>query len=187
LYPVEICWNRSCLDTSVLPSPFNTGHFYLRDPQSQQEFDINMFNGQGAIDNSLYTVTQIGSDSICLQVRNQSLINAIIVFVPGNSGVTAGAQPVFGIQPNYPNPFSGSTMLNFTVGERSNVRIDIYDVKGTLVRTVLNETDDAGSYPVTWDGTDATGANAPDGTYIATMRAGSFSGSVKMSLEHGAQ
>ncbi len=188
LYPVEICWNRQCLDTSVLPSPYSLGHFYMRDPQSLQEFNINMFTGQGPIDNSLYTLTQMGNDSLCLQVRNQSLINAIIVFVPAGSGVAAaGTQPVFSIQPNYPNPFSGSTMLNFSVGERSNVRIDIYDVKGALVRTVLNETDDAGSYPVTWDGTDASGATAPDGTYIATMRAGSFSGSVKMSLEHGAQ
>jgi hypothetical protein len=187
LYPVQICWNRSCLDSAALPVPFNEGHFYLRDPQSSQEFSINMATGQGLIDNSLYTVTPIGSDSICLQIRNQSLINAIIVFVPGNSGVNPVAQAVNAIQPNYPNPFANSTMLNFSVAERANVRIDIYDVKGTLVRTLVNETDDAGTYPVTWDGTDAAGANAPDGTYIATMTAGSFTSSVKMSLERGSQ
>ena len=189
LYPVEICWNRSCLDTSnALPGPFNAGHFYLRDPQSQQEFSINMFTGQGPIDNSLYTLTKIGNDSICLQIRNQSLINAIIVFVPAGGSVNPSvAQPVFSIQPNYPNPFAGSTMLNFSVAERSNVTISIYDVKGTLVRTLVNETDDAGTYPVTWDGTDASGANVADGNYIATMTAGSFTGSVKMSLVRGAQ
>ncbi len=187
LYPVQICWNRSCLDSAALPVPFSEGHFYLRDPQSEQEFSINMATGQGPIDNSLYTITPIGSDSICLQIRNQGLINAIIVFEPNTSAVNSVAQAVNSIQPNYPNPFANSTMLNFSLAERSNVRIDIYDVKGTLVRTLVNEMDDAGTYPVTWDGTDATGANAPDGTYIATMTAGSFTSSVKMSLERGTQ
>src|ERR1019366_5377446 len=98
----------SCLDPIVLRNPFNKGHFYLRDPQSQQEFDINMFTGQGSIDNSLYTLTQVGSDTECLQIRNQGLTNAIIVFVPFGSGVSGGTQSVFSMEPNYPNPFSGA-------------------------------------------------------------------------------
>ncbi len=187
LYPVEICWNRSCLDTSVLQNPFNKGTFYLRDPQSSQEFSINMFTGQGPIDNSLYTLKQFGSDSECLQIRNQGLTTALIVFEPANSGVNPTPTAQFSMEPNYPNPFAGATTLNFSVAERSNVRIDIYDVKGTLVRTIVNEQLDAGSYPVTWDGTDASGAAVADGSYIATMTAGSFSHSVKMSVQRGAQ
>ncbi len=188
LYPVQICWTRSCLDPATLAQPYNKGNFFLRDPQSSQEFNINMFSGQGPVDNSLYTLTQHGSDTECLQIRNQNLNTAIIVFVSENSGVSAaGTLPQFSIEPNYPNPFSGSTTLNFSVAERSNVRIDIYDVKGTLVRTIVNESLDAGSYPVTWDGTDASGANVPDGNYIAAMKAGSFSSSFKLSMEHGAK
>ncbi len=147
-----------------------------------------MFTTKGAIDNSLYTLIPEGSDSTCLQIRNPGLTTALIVFEPlGVLGVGTSAQSDFSMQPNYPNPFAGSTTLNFSVAERSNVRIDIYDVKGTLIRTILNESLDAGSYPVMWDGTDASGANVADGSYIATMRAGSFTSSVKMSMVRGAQ
>jgi len=72
--------------------------------------------------------------------------------------------------------------LNFTVAARSNVRIDIYDVKGSLVRTLVNEDLDPGTYPVTWDATDASGNALPNGTYIARMTAGNFNSTVKMSL-----
>ncbi len=189
LYPIEICWNRSCLNSSALSGVFATGNFYLRNSQNPNEFDINMASGQAQIDNSLYTLTAIGSDSECLQIRDQSVSNALIVFVPAGSGVGEGApKPEFALQPNYPNPFAGATTLNFSVAEASNVRIDIYDVKGTLVRTLVNEKLDAGSYPVTWDGTDNTGAQVASGTYVAHMTAGSFQASVKMSVQpQGAQ
>lgn len=188
LYPLDICWNSSCLDSSKLQAPFTQGHFYLRNPHNQQEFNLDMNSGVGELDPSLYTLTKLGSDSMCLQIRDQGLNNALIVFIPNSvAGVGGSTNPVFAIEPNYPNPFASTTTLNFSVAERSSVRIDIYDVKGTLVRTLVNETLDAGSYPVTWDGTDATGAAMPQGSYIAHMSAGSYNGTVKMSLEKGAQ
>ena len=183
LYPVEICWNRSCLDPKVLPTPWNGGHFYLKNPNSDQEFAINMFTGQGPVNTALYTLIPEGSDSECLQIRDQGLTNAYIEFIPANSGVGTQSIPTFAIEPNYPNPFAGTTTLNFSVATRSNVRIDIFDVKGSLIRTLENEQLDAGSYPITWDGTDASGAMVADGAYVATMTAGSFTGSVKMTLE----
>lgn len=188
LYPVQICWNSSCLDTSKLTGTFNSGHFYLRNPINTNEFSVDMFSGLGPVDNSLYTLTKIGSDSMCLQIRDQGLTNALIVFVPESvAGVGTSAQPTFALEPNYPNPFAGTTTLNFSVANHSNVRIDIYDVKGTLVRTLVNEPLDAGAYPITWDGTDNSGAAVPQGNYIAHMTAGTFNASVKMSLDKGAQ
>ena len=186
LYPMEICWSRSCLDptnANFKNTTFETGHFYLRQPQNSNEFSIDMFTGKGIIDNSLYTLLQRGSDTLCLQIRDVNLRNALIVFQPLKSGVepTAPGQQ-FSIEPNYPNPFSSSTTLSFTVAERSDIRIDIYDVKGTLVRTLVNENLDPGMYPVTWDATDANGNGMPNGSYIARMTAGSFTSSVKMSL-----
>jgi predicted outer membrane repeat protein len=186
LYPMEICWSKACLDptsTALVGTTFATGHFYLRQPQNSNEFSIDMFTGKGIIDNSLYTLVPKGSDTLCLQIRDVNLRNALIVFQPAKSGVdpvAPGRQ--FAIEPNYPNPFSSSTTLNFTVAERSNVRIDIYDVKGTLVRTLVNEDLDPGTYPVTWDATDASGTEMPSGSYIARMTAGSFASTVKMSL-----
>jgi len=188
LYPVDICWNSSCLDTTKLQAPFTAGHFYLRNPRNSQEFSIDMSSGVGPVDPSLYTLTKLGSDSMCLQIRDQGLTNALIVFIPNSvAGVGGVSNPVFALEPNYPNPFASTTTLNFSVAQRSDVRIDIYDVKGTLVRTLVNEPLDPGSYPVTWDGTDESGAAMPQGNYVAHMSAGSYNATVKMSLEKGAQ
>jgi predicted outer membrane repeat protein len=183
--PVEICWTKSCLDPTgkMAGSTFATGDFYLRQAQNSNEFSINMRTGQGPIDNSLYDLVQKGSDTMCLVIHDQSLTNALIVFVPARSGVeTTPTAQQFALEPNFPNPVMTTTTLNFTVAERSNVRIDIYDVKGSLVRTLVNEDLDPGTYPVTWDATDASGNALANGTYIARMTAGSFTSSVKMSL-----
>ena len=121
---------------------------------------------------------------MCLQIRDQGLINALIVFIPASDAVgQSAAGPEFALNANYPNPFSDATTLNFSVANRSNVRIDIFDVKGTLVRSLVNEEEDPGSYPITWDGMDATGAPAANGSYVARMTAGDFTSTVKMSLE----
>jgi flagellar hook assembly protein FlgD len=62
------------------------------------------------------------------------------------------------------------------------VRIDIFDVKGSLVRTVVSEQLEAGEWPVVWDGTDAHGSVMPSGTYICKMTAGEFTQTLKMTL-----
>jgi len=184
LFPIEICWSRSCLDTAHLSGTFRGGHFYLRNPQNSASYSIDMFTGLGPIDNSNYTLLQNGSDTLCLQIRDIKQGNALIVFQPALSGVEDNnATPKYALEQNYPNPFSNTTTVNFSVAERANVRIDIYDLKGTLVKSLVNEQLDPGSYPITWDGTDMSGADMASGTYIAKMTAGTFSSTVKMTLE----
>ena len=183
LFPMEICWKRSCMDPAKFTdSSFIGGHFFLQNPA--KTVSINMFNGNGAIDPSLYTLFKIGADSMCLQIRDAKLANAVIVFVPKKSGVepTVNA-PKFAIGQSYPNPFASATTIDFSVAERSNVRIDIFDAKGMLVRTLVSESLDAGTYPVIWDGTDANGQAMSNGQYIARMTAGTFTSSVKMVLD----
>lgn len=187
LYPIQICWKSSCFDKDSLTGNFARGNFYLRHPQTPGEFDINMRTGQGAIDNSLYTLKRVGTDMYCLEVRDVNMRNAIIVFQPEFSGVNDGPQTVsnFNLEQNSPNPFNpiaGMTTLNFSVAKRSAVRIDVFDMKGAFVRTLVNEELTPGQYPVTWDGTDATGQEVPSGTYIAKMSAADFTSSIKMTV-----
>jgi len=186
LFPMEICWRPSCLDTSKLGTEnFSKGHFYLRNPQNPQEFSINMWTGSGPIDPSLYTLLKLGSDTMCLQIRDTKLANAIIVFEPEFESVepsTLGAAK-FSIEPSYPNPFSSATTIDFSVAERSTVRVDVYDTKGSLVRSLVSETLEPGTYPVTWDGTDASGQTMANGSYFARMTAGTFTASAKMVLD----
>lgn len=184
LYPVKICWNPSCLDTVNLGNM--RGTFYLRHPATPSQFSINMRTGEGPVDNNLYTLMRMGPDSLCLEIRDVDLANALIVFQPSLSDVEAGpiTSREFALEPNYPNPFTmaNGTVMNFNVPERSAVKIEVYDMKGQLIRTLVNEALEQGNYPATWDGTDMSGMAMPSGTYIAKMTAGTFTSSIKMTL-----
>jgi len=78
---------------------------------------------------------------------------------------------------NYPNPFNPITKISFDVPEKNNVTIKIYDVIGRLIKVLLNETKDAGSYSVTFDGT-----NLPSGIYYYEIEAGNYTAAKKMAL-----
>ena len=178
LYPVEICWNKGCFDST---GTF-VGNFYLVHPNTPSEFSINMNNGGGPINNTFYTLRNVGADSLCLEIRNVGLTNARIVFVPTKSDVAGEDAKITVLEQNYPNPFNPSTTLRFKLAERSNVKIEIYDVKGALIRTLVNEVIESGSYPVIWDATNDAGVVMPTGTYIAKMTVGDYTSSIKMTL-----
>ena len=72
---------------------------------------------------------------------------------------------------NYPNPFTDRTTLTFRLDRPAAVRLVIYDVLGRAVRTLLDETRNAGEHTLTWDGKDAAGFNVPDGVYFYRLEA----------------
>ncbi|MBN1637704.1 MAG: T9SS type A sorting domain-containing protein, partial [Ignavibacteriales bacterium] len=86
----------------------------------------------------------------------------------------------FIIHPNYPNPFSYSTTIEYDLPEHSNVRIVIYDVSGKMVKELLNEYQEARSYLYEWDGTDGFGHKAGSGIYVLVINAESTQSSKKM-------
>ncbi|MEP7235487.1 MAG: FlgD immunoglobulin-like domain containing protein, partial [Ignavibacteriota bacterium] len=180
LFPVRICWRPSCLDST---GSF-LGNFYLVHGSNPKEFDINMKTGLGDLNPASYVLDRIGSDSLCLEIRDINQKDARIIFIPPHSDAPITSVPKFSLEQNYPNPFASSTRITFNVAERSNVLIAIYDLKGSLVRTLVsNETLEAGEgYPVIWDGTDNNGTVMASGTYICKMVAGDFNQAIKMTL-----
>ena len=66
----------------------------------------------------------------------------------------------------YPNPFNPSTKIEYEVGSVGNVKIDIYNLKGELVNTVVNGWHNLGSHNVVWNGKDNKNMQVPSGTYI---------------------
>ena len=88
----------------------------------------------------------------------------------------------FDLFANYPNPFNPSTMIRFEVPATAHVKIRLYDVTGRLVRTLLDETRDAGTFEVEWDGRNGVGDCVPAGLYFCKMTAGDFTGVQRMLL-----
>ncbi len=83
---------------------------------------------------------------------------------------------------NYPNPFNPTTEIRFALSEPGNVRIDVYNVKGEKVRTLVNGMMDATYHTVTWNGNDDHNRTAGSGIYFYRMRAGKFTSTKKMIL-----
>jgi hypothetical protein len=83
---------------------------------------------------------------------------------------------------NFPNPFNPSTTIRYDVKTKGLVTIRLYDVAGRLVRTLVNEVKDSGSFSATWDGRNNLGAAAASGIYFCKMEAGDWSATEKIVL-----
>ena len=83
---------------------------------------------------------------------------------------------------NYPNPFNPSTVIGYDLPSRSDVRIDIYNVLGQSVRTLVSEAQSAGKHTAEWDGRDANGHSVASGVYLYRLQAGGFVQTKKMVL-----
>jgi hypothetical protein len=84
---------------------------------------------------------------------------------------------------NAPNPFNPRTTIKYSLASSAPVRIDIYDVDGRHVRTLVDSPRAAaGRYEAVWDGTNDRGRVAASGIYWARMKAGSFTSNRKMLL-----
>jgi hypothetical protein len=83
---------------------------------------------------------------------------------------------------NYPNPFNPATEIEYTIPSSSSVELTVYNVLGQRMAVLVEGYRTAGSYRVTWDGTDITGARAASGVYFYRLKVGSFSQTRKMML-----
>ena len=91
----------------------------------------------------------------------------------------------FSISQNQPNPFNPSTTLRYAIPQGEgpvNVSIAIYDVRGRLVRSLVDDREDAGVHQVHWDGKDEQGEPVPSGIYLYRIDAGGFHSTHKMAL-----
>jgi hypothetical protein len=72
----------------------------------------------------------------------------------------------------HPNPFREFTEFNYSLTLPARVRVVIYDITGRLVRTLIDEIRQAGSYHMTWDGTDDAMRRCAAGAYYVKLEAG---------------
>ncbi len=101
----------------------------------------------------------------------------------GPISLTTQTQPeAFTLQQNFPNPFNPTTSIVYTVKEAGPVRVQIFNIMGQLVRTLVNASQSAGRYDVLWDGRDMNNQPVPSGTYLCMMEAGSYRTFIKMTM-----
>ena len=86
----------------------------------------------------------------------------------------------FALSQNYPNPFNPSTNIRFSLPTEQRVKLQVFDVTGSLVKTILDEAISAGNREAAWDGTNTAGAKVASGMYLYRIQTGNFTAVKKM-------
>ena len=88
----------------------------------------------------------------------------------------------FKIEQNYPNPFNPSTNFSYSLPNRVDVKITVYDLFGKEIKTLVNETKEAGTHNIAWNGKDNQNRQVATGVYLYKMQADGFEKTMKMML-----
>ncbi len=88
----------------------------------------------------------------------------------------------YSIDQNNPNPFNPTTSINFALPTAAKTRIDVFNILGQKVKTLVDEYLTAGNKRVEWDGTDDRGNAVASGIYLYKMTANDFTETKKMML-----
>jgi hypothetical protein len=111
-----------------------------------------------------------------------------------NENITLGNTSIreiptsYSLQNNYPNPFNPTTTLKYQIPENTHVRFVVYNMLGQVVRTLVDQPQEAGYYSVQWDGKNDYGVSVTSGIYVYRIsavrdgQAGSFVAAKKMNL-----
>lgn len=81
---------------------------------------------------------------------------------------------------NYPNPFNPTTVIKYSIPEQTNVKLTIFNSIGQEVATLVNTTQNAGTYTFNWNGRNNAGAKVSSGIYLYHIQAGNFVSTKKM-------
>ncbi|HNW99742.1 MAG TPA: FlgD immunoglobulin-like domain containing protein [Candidatus Cloacimonadota bacterium] len=84
-----------------------------------------------------------------------------------DSGTTVPYLPtITSLIGNYPNPFNPETTIKYALANQSDVHLDVFNIKGQKVKTLVNDKKSAGYYSVKWDGKDDNGHQVSSGVYF---------------------
>lgn len=104
-----------------------------------------------------------------------------INFGPDNNDPNLIA-PSAALEQNYPNPFNPTTTIKYQIKNTGHVQIEVFNVKGQKVATLVNREQSAGDYQVVWNGQNDAKKSVPSGVYFYKMKSGDYSVSKKMIL-----
>ncbi len=161
----ELGWQYLATTTSTLYE--DQTEEYLTGGQQANEHNVD------------YRVTAVNNQSI--ESVPSLKVTARVAGAPldkkGSDDLAKSKPTDYIIAQNYPNPFNPTTVIKYQLPEAVNVTIKLYDMLGREVKEFINDTQEAGYYELTIDGSDLS-----SGTYIYRITAGEFTDSKKLLL-----
>lgn len=140
--------------------------------------------------------TDPGTVTGCLACHGAAMMNNVMTKMncepchPGDPHANSSdvqtlskAASSYELNQNYPNPFNPSTRIRFTLPETAKVNLQIFDVRGLLVKTLVDQQIyNQGAFEIDWNGRDEAGEKVSSGIYFAKLRSGNYMKTIKMNL-----
>jgi flagellar hook assembly protein FlgD len=167
--------------------PLNKYNIYRNDVRIVAKWDSLTYTDTSVINGTTYTY------KVTALYEDDEGVEEYIASIPSNTA-TATPQVVSDIDMlavgsrlhgNYPNPFNPVTTLRFTVDSSKgsqHVAINIYNIRGQLVRSLVYDDFATGDHTVVWNGTDENGRGVSSGIYFYRMTTENYSATRKMIL-----
>ena len=145
------------------------------------------------------TFTEPAGNATCMMCHGSNLSNNVMTHMecaschgkePVHNGMYTGIEQVtntipknFKLENAFPNPFNPSTTIRFSIPESQKVRLEVYDIQGRLVNSLIDsDYMNAGTYNATWNGNNNLGDKVASGVYIARLTTGKFMQAIKLNL-----
>ena len=162
-------------------------------PVFRMPVDVRFEGGESATDTTVWMEDVFGVFTFILDDTPEDILLDPDgwVLMTSETGTGGGRRPGetpdgFYLYSSFPNPFNETTVVYYNVPEgfksSQDVRIEVYNVTGRLVRTLVDETETPGRYWVVWDGRDDDGRRLSSGIYVIGLWAGDFSQARKVVL-----
>jgi len=158
-------------------------------PVGSTDIDLNMVGSDpdsARLKKIYYNYAYVEEDASKGAHNPKYIIGLLQVSLGNLTGVDfSGHEPVpseYVLTQNYPNPFNPTTMMKVGVAKGGEVKVEVFNVLGARVATLMSGTYAPGVYEVSWDGRDASGRELAGGIYIYRMQTAEFSAVKKMML-----
>ena len=148
-------WNYVTLPTGIVAAD---GQFYIAILETTNASQIGLDTASNGFS---YTRTGTTWDPL---TTGELMIRAIVEYTTDNDDNVA---PVFTLDArNFPNPFNPETTISFSVPVSGPTTLKVYNLKGQVIRTLVNDSREAGRHSVVWNGKDDNGNSVSSGMYF---------------------
>jgi hypothetical protein len=172
--PLHQSWDNPCGCSSGEPDGFDD--LYLTYPLGEA-VDI-----QGEILRDTTLMLAVQGEVADWQPLESGVCLRVTPTPVAEPGIAETIPETWALYPNYPNPFNAGTVIRYDLPHASDVTLDIYNILGQRMATLVDGREEAGSHMVSWDGRSRTGRTVASGVYFYRLVANGQVAMKKMTL-----
>lgn len=179
-FPGDPCVEKLAVKWGSLPNPESMTNTLFYNDNIVSPSPYTQFNG--SITPSVSGVYFLGFHCFSSPMQFVLLLDDISISAGTALGEDLNSPLLTRLQGAYPNPFAGSTTLNYTLDKAQPIEMDVYNLKGQKVRSLINKSMTAGEHKLSWDGKNDAGNSVANGVYLVKMKSGNAVQTQKLML-----